>query len=396
MFNDLLNAEISNLIADKPKSYHTLIRKNKNYLYLLNYIEENTKLLEDPKYKFVTKVFWVLHKIESFDDPLLHCRECGKLISDNPRFKMRGYGEFCSLQCCNKNSWHHENCKRTSIEHFGEDNYMNRRKAEETSLEKFGSKHFMGTKEFYEKSKVTLSANYGITNPMQSQKFIDKIAETKKLRYDDPHYVNVEKAKETQYERYGMLYVNTNQYKNSTNETNLSKYGVKWYVQSEDFKEKNRETCNERYGADYYAQSEFFKNEKKRYSYDNTYFDSLPELMYYFWLKNNKHEFTFHPEIVFYFKDDFGKMHGYHPDFLVENKYIEIKGAHFFNSNGEMICPWKNKNWTEEKIKETNRLYRLKQLCMIENNVKILLDTSEEFEEIRKFFNDNVCQYSII
>jgi hypothetical protein len=43
-----------------------------------------------------------------------------------------------------------------------------------------------------------------------------------------------------------------------------------------------------------------------------------------------------------------GKTWTYFPDFKVNGQYIEIKGDHFFK-NGKMICPYRCKNWSDDK-----------------------------------------------
>lgn len=70
---------------------------------------------------------------------------------------------------------------------------------------------------------------------------------------------------------------------------------------------------------------------------------------------------------------------GYKPDFIVEGKITEVKGDHFFK-NGKMICPWKHKNDTPEKIEWRNGLFEAKHQCMIRNGVIIL--KQKEFKEL--------------
>lgn len=384
MNNENYNTILSEIIISNPKGYHTLLKKNPNYKYLLNYIIENTPLLNDKRYKFVTRVYWIINHITTFDDPLLRCKECGKIISDNPRFGLNGYGDFCSLSCCNKNEWHHNNCKETSIKHFGEGNYMNRRKAEETNLEKFGSKHFMGTDKFFEMGEQTMQEKYGISNPMESEIFIKKIKESKFKNHGNENFVNSEKAKETNLEKYGVeSYAQTEEYKEKVKETNLERYGTIWTWQSENNKQKSKKTCLERYGSEYFTSSIYFKNSKHRYFYDNIFFDSKPELCYYIWLKDNNIDFEYSPNVTFTFLDNDGVKHSYHPDFRVENRYVEIKGSHFFNTDGTMRNPWKNRNWTEEQKKKSDEIYEAKHQCMLENHIEIL--SSDDYKKYNTY-----------
>lgn len=43
--------------------------------------------------------------------------------------------------------------------------------------------------------------------------------------------------------------------------------------------------------------------------------------------------------VYFYIIDEFDRKHWYMPDFKVNNQFIEIKGYHFFKSDGTMQNP---------------------------------------------------------
>lgn len=69
--------------------------------------------------------------------------------------------------------------------------------------------------------------------------------------------------------------------------------------------------------------------------------------------------------------------HTYHPDFKVDDKIIEVKGDNFFRINKftgieEMFCPYRNKDWSDEKYEWMCGLYEAKHQCMICNHVIIL------------------------
>ena len=83
--------------------------------------------------------------------------------------------------------------------------------------------------------------------------------------------------------------------------------------------------------------------------------------------------------ITFSFIDKNGVEHKYHPDFLVEDKIVEIKGNHFFKEDGTMQNPWKNRNWTEEQQKDSDALYEAKHQCMLRNGVRII--TGNEYKK---------------
>ena len=105
----------------------------------------------------------------------------------------------------------------------------------------------------------------------------------------------------------------------------------------------------------------------KVYKYDNRFFSSAQEIAYYIWLTDNNIKFEYQPKtkIIQYFTDD-GKKHCYHPDFWIidTNEIHEIKGSNNFNDVGYPIR--NNKYDWHEKYQ-----------CMLDNNVVLLLDTSD-------------------
>lgn len=94
-------------------------------------------------------------------------------------------------------------------------------------------------------------------------------------------------------------------------------------------------------------------------------------MCYYIWLKDNKIDFEYHPNISFKYSYD-RKEHKYYPDFKVEDKIIEIKGDQFFNEDGTMRYPYFLKENSEEYKKYINERFEAKHQCMLENNVEIL------------------------
>lgn len=62
---------------------------------------ENTPLLNDKKYKFATRCYWILHGITSFDDERFICPHCGKsyIKGKNVYEIWKGYRKYCSEKC---------------------------------------------------------------------------------------------------------------------------------------------------------------------------------------------------------------------------------------------------------------------------------------------------------
>lgn len=59
-----------------------------------------------------------------------------------------------------------------------------------------------------------------------------------------------------------------------------------------------------------------------------------------------------------------GKRHTYHPDFLIDGRYYEVKGDHFFkvDETGKevMICPYRYSTWSDEQYKQVCEQFEAK------------------------------------
>ena len=124
---------------------------------------------------------------------------------------------------------------------------------------------------------------------------------------------------------------------------------------------------------------------KRRYAYDGQKFDSSWELCYYIWLKDHDISFTYPcKEAIAYDCDR--KQHLYFPDFIVEGKYVEIKGNQFLDESKHLSNPFKN---VDEDLKtELERIAEAKQRCIEQHEVKLLSedDLRECFAYVEKKF----------
>lgn len=221
------------------------------------------------------------------------------------------------------------------------------------------------------KCKKTFQVRYGVDNPMQLDNVKKKIEETDFIKYGVKHHIAAaeirNKAKIAYQEKYGVDNpFAAKEVINAIHKDNIEKYGVAHNWQREDIKEKIKQTNLERYGVEHVAQnSEIRAKSQMNINYDNISFDSYPELCLYIWVKDNKIEFEYQPNISFEYTYA-GVKHYYCPDFKIAGKLYEIKGDHFFKSKNpanEMVCPWDHSK---------NGLYEAKHQCMIENNIQIL------------------------
>ena len=103
-------------------------------------------------------------------------------------------------------------------------------KSKETKTKRYNNPHFNNP----EKAKETNKEKYGVENPFQSEEIKLKIRETCKIRYGVEYPLQSEKVKI------------------QIKQTNLEKYGTEFATQSDIVKEKYRQTCLDRYGVDNY------------------------------------------------------------------------------------------------------------------------------------------------
>lgn len=223
----------------------------------------------------------------------------------------------------------------------------------ETSLERYGVEQPMLCDSVKKKFKTTIKERYGIDGfYVETNVFKEKSKETKKDKYGDETYVNIEKQKET----------------------NLKRYGKPSFFQTDMWKEKNEITCMEKYGTKYYVQTEDIRKKRfKEITYDGLIFNSNDEILFYTFCKKNNIELNCHPNISIKYFDNCGKEHLYFPDFEICGRYIEIKGDHFFNDDGILINPYTNDVDVQD-------VYKSKYDCMIKENV-LIIKSSEVRDE---------------
>jgi hypothetical protein len=138
---------------------------------------------------FKEKIYFYFNKLTERPK----CLTCGNYVQFRERFD-KPYGEFCTLECFNKNK-----------------NEMSKRQ------------------------KKSFNEKYGVDYYPKHPDFVIKQKETKKNKYDNPNYNNLEKQKKTKKIKYGEDYYN-----------NHEKYVV---------------TCSDKYGSNNFFSSELYKNQ---------------------------------------------------------------------------------------------------------------------------------------
>lgn len=246
------------------------------------------------------------------------CPTCGQI---NPWISiLKGYQQHCSIKCAMNDA--NTKLKRTQLykEKTGYDNPLANPevhvKAKETYKTKTGVDHpsknpdviKSRTEHYYEKT--------GYLHPMQNPEIKQKFETTYKERtgYTSP-FLNpdiVEKVKRINFEKTGYEYNFENpEFQKQINEQRFLRTGVHNSMQLLDVQMKA----------------------KRKYFYDDKFFDSSWEIAYYIWLTDNNVNFVYHPKIKFAYKTpNDEKIHYYFPDFKVNDEYVEIKGDHLLSS----------------------------------------------------------------
>ena len=313
-----------------------------------------------------------------------------------------------------------------SIENFKKVSSENYKKS---CLEKYGVENPRQLESVCKKSTNTRLRNNG--GKYRSKDELNKIKQTKLERYGDENFNNVEKAKATKKDRYGdenftnvKLRIKNQRTKNNGNyfsEETLKNIKEKRARKQKQTTEKIKQTCLSRYGVENPMQDRDINskamqtrkitypvwtdehlrnlinstiekygtfNHRKNYYYDEKYFDSSYELVYYIWLKDHHINFEYHPKKRFEYFDAMGSKHFYLPDFLVEGEFLELKGPHLINDQ-KILLDWKGNPCYEK----TN--------CLKNNSVRILerKDLEEAFNYVeitysKKYWEEFVCQKS--
>jgi len=254
------------------------------------------------KYSSATKLYWLLHGLTEFP----RCISCCRIMSDRQvRNILIGYTKCCSPQCARNSSQRKERYIKACRRKYGVDNISQ-------------------LAEVKQKKADTTLKNYGVDNPGKSA-------------------------------------VIQNQMKQTCRE----KYGVDYSTQTEQMKEKTTKTLLQRYGVEHPLQNHDIRlKAQSRYKYNSINFDSKPELAYYIWLVDNNIDFEYQPNKEFKYSYK-GKDLVYAPDFIINGRYTEVKGRHFFKVNGEMQNPF---------CHSQDGIYEAKHQCMLKNDVEIILD----------------------
>jgi hypothetical protein len=216
-----------------------------------------------------------------------------------------------------------------------------------TMLEKYGVEYALQSEQFKNKAKKTWIKNLGVDHPSKSKIIRDKFTKTMINRYGCKNALEnvniINKLKIKNFDKYGMYFVETEEFKIKSINTCLEKYNVEKYLQSDDKKNKSKKTCLEKYGVEFSTQNieilnKILKTSKKMIMYKDTslfyqgsYEKNFLELCEKLNLiKDIKRGFA----IKYIFND---KKLLYFPDFYLSkiNLIIEIKSSYWYKIHEE-------------------------------------------------------------
>ena len=350
-----------------------------------------------------------LNKINSTDIIIFKCEKCNQEVQIQKRKFTKPLCRKCKLQE-KRASGSYDNVsqkiKQTCIKKYGTESFVQsnefKEKIKENNLKKYGVENYFNSEDFKKKRELTLIKEYGsIENFYKHQN--KKAEETFKENHTETKAEFLSKAVKN---KYGCNAQQVQKIREKTKKTCLEKYGSESPLGNKDINKKAHATFKKRYGtASTFAfnstrqksmqtmlerygvelpgfSSEIMRKAHGKYSLGNETFDSSWELAYYIWLRDNNYDFEYHPNIKFEFIFN-DKVHYCFPDFKVNDKIIEIKGAHFIDESGF----WKN-----PYEKNLSGLYEAKHQCLLKNNVEIITDCTEQLNYIKEKYGKGFIQ----
>ena len=215
------------------------------------------------------------------------------------------------------------------------------------------------------------AASNGFKNTNQSAK-VEKIKQTKLLRYGSENYNNAERNKETLKRKYGTdCSFKIKEVKTLIKEKWNERYGGH-PMKSKEVRMKLEESMIQKYGFRNASQVPNIcsKKSKHKYNLDDYSFDSKAEFLVYKFCKENGLKVVYQPKSIEY-KDSLSKSHQYIPDFEIEGKLYEVKGDYLLTNENKLYFPYRN-TLTETELNEFDSRDEAKTQCMKDNHVTII------------------------
>lgn len=180
------------------------------------------------------------------------CKKQTRFISINI-----GYKKYCSSTCANLDPDIRNKIKKTKLEKYGDENYVN-----------------------LEKQKQTMIERYGVENSYQSEEIKEKIKQIKKEKYGNEWYCNQKQARLSNFNRYGnQVGFASEQAQRKIEQTSMEKYGTPRPMQNNSVKENLSKSIYKKYGVKWPTMLEQNIKARMKAEYSKTH-RKLYEILY--------------------------------------------------------------------------------------------------------------------
>lgn len=362
--------------------------KNNHHNPVLDEVISRTNFLDETVLGFIP----ILARLYCLEHNLTSHPECQNPECDHKvewRNGLHKFAPYCSMKCRDTDPGFQERKQQAMFERHGVKNCMEldwvKDKIKKTNLDRRGVEYATQAPEVKEKTKRTCLENHGVEFVLQLESVKKKGIETSIKNWGVEHPIQSkeikQRVKQTFINNYGVAHpMQTDEVKARMRKTMMDLYNAEYSLQVDEIKQKVQDTMMDKYGVLWFPQSEeYHKKSHKPYTnpkYPNMTFGSSWEFIIYDFFLENRIDFEYQPEISLPY-DYEGTHHTYHPDFKIGDKIVEVKGDNFFRVNEktgkeEMFCPYRYKDWTDEKYDWMCGLYEAKHQCMLANKVIIL------------------------
>ena len=162
-----------------------------------------------------------------------------------------------------------EKVKQTKLEKYGDENYTNKEKAKQTCLEKYGVEYAIADEGVREKIKQSYIEHYGVDHPLKVESIKNKIKQTciQKYGVDNPFKSQaiIEEIKQKWIERYGVDHpLKAKIIRDRIKQTCIEKYGVDNPLKSKEIQNRVKQTLLRNYGVDHPFKSVDIQNKSKQ------------------------------------------------------------------------------------------------------------------------------------
>ena len=353
--------ELTTFLNTHKTRYQKTLKTNIKFKYLLDFVFENSQLLNDAKYSLLQRIHWVLNGLSDFPA----CLQCGRKLDRPTDFKgiNYGYNKTCCLSCSNKHN--SIQAKKTRFaknngKYFSDESLE---KTRQTFIDHYGVDNNMKSEEGRKKHQDAVEAKYGkgIKNVFQAKSVKQRISNTKEKKHGDKNYNNPDKISKTLLSRTPEQWQQTVE---KTQHTNIDHFGETSPMKVPEIVEKGILTKQKN--------KTVTSKKNSKIVYDGQVFDSYPEVCFYIWAIDTGYDIVRLPlDKAIKYEDKLGKTHTYYPDFYIKtlDQLVEIKGD-FFNVERENFKVF-SKNLSDGAIIAAKAKFE----CMHKNNVLVLTNT---------------------